>query len=98
MVCPNGASIPEQGKWLRTVVTGYFAYHAVPTNAQAVCAYQHHVLSLWRRSLERRSQKAGVTWAKMDRLAAAWLPPPHVLHPWPKDRLAVRTRGRSRMP
>jgi hypothetical protein len=25
------ASIPEQGKWLRSVMTGYFAYHAVPT-------------------------------------------------------------------
>src|SRR3954453_8030123 len=24
--------IPEQGKWLKQVVTGYFAYHAVPTN------------------------------------------------------------------
>ena len=56
------------------------------------------VLLLWRRSLERRSQKAGVTWAKMERLAAEWLPPPHVQHPWPEDRLAVRTQGRSRMP
>ena len=25
-------AIPEQGKWLKAVVTGYFAYHAVPTN------------------------------------------------------------------
>ena len=24
--------IPVQGKWLRQVVTGYFNYHAVPTN------------------------------------------------------------------
>ena len=24
--------IPEQGKWLKQVVTGYFNYHAVPTN------------------------------------------------------------------
>lgn len=63
------ASIPAQGEWLRSVVTGYFAYHAVPTNSQAICAYRHHVLLLWRRSLERRSQKARVTWAKMDRLA-----------------------------
>ena len=27
--------IPEQGKWLRQVVTGFFAYHAVPTNSRA---------------------------------------------------------------
>jgi hypothetical protein len=27
----QGKSIPEQGKWLRQVVTGFFNYHAVPT-------------------------------------------------------------------
>ncbi|MFG6443395.1 hypothetical protein ACG0Z3_22120, partial [Roseateles sp. LKC17W] len=91
-------SIAEQGRWLRSVVTGYFAYHAVPTNAQAIGAYRHHVLDLWRRSLRRRSQKDRTTWARMNRLAVEWLPPPHVLHPWPEDRLFVKTRGRSRMP
>ncbi|RLM20295.1 hypothetical protein BIY29_15395 [Brenneria alni] len=29
-------AIPEQGRWLRVVVTGYFAYHAVPTNSRAL--------------------------------------------------------------
>ena len=24
--------VPVQGAWLRGVVTGYFAYHAIPTN------------------------------------------------------------------
>ena len=28
--------IPEQGKWLRQVVTSFFAYHAVPTNSRAL--------------------------------------------------------------
>ena len=28
--------IPEQGRWLRRVVRGYFNYHAVPTNARAL--------------------------------------------------------------
>lgn len=83
-------SIAEQGRWLKSVVTGYFAYHAVPTNAQAIGAYRHHVIDLWRRSLKRRSQKDRMTWARMDRLASEWLPPPHVLHPWPEDRMAVR--------
>jgi hypothetical protein len=44
----------------------------------------------WRRWLQRRSQKAGVTWAWMDKLAAAWLPLPRVLHPWPTERFAVK--------
>jgi group II intron reverse transcriptase/maturase len=83
-------AIPEQGRWLKAVVTGYFAYHAVPTNSRALGAFRHHVLDLWRRSLRRRSQKDGMTWARMDKLAAVWLPPPHILHPWPTERFAVK--------
>ena len=40
--------IPEQGNWLRQVVTGFFAYHAVPTNSRALSAFRHHVTDLWR--------------------------------------------------
>ena len=83
-------SLAAQGRWLRSVVTGYFAYHAVPTNAQAIGTYRYHVIDLWRRSLKRRSQKDRMTWARMGRLANEWLPPPHVFHPWPEERLAVR--------
>ena len=80
----------EQGQWLRTVVAGYFAYHAVPTNARALSAFRHHVTDLWRRTLRRRSQKDNLTWDRMTRLAATWLPPPRILHPWPDQRFAVR--------
>ena len=82
--------IPVQGRWLRQVVNGYFAYHAVPTNRRALMAFRHHVTDLWRRSLRRRSQKDRLTWAQMAKLADAWLPRPHVLHPWPSARFAVR--------
>jgi RNA-directed DNA polymerase len=82
-------TIPAQGRWLKAVVTGYFAYHAVPTNFRALQAFHHHVTDLWRRTLARRSQKAGLTWERMAKLAAAWLPTPHILHPWPERRFAV---------
>jgi RNA-directed DNA polymerase len=81
--------IPEQGKWLGRVVRGYFNYHAVPTNARALHVFLHHVTDLWRRMLRRRSQKDRLTWARMMQLAAAWLPKPIILHPWPSDRFAV---------
>jgi RNA-directed DNA polymerase len=82
--------IPEQGKWLRQVVRGYFAYHAVPTNSRALGAFRYHVTDLWRRTLRRRSQKDGMTWERMNRLADAWLPKPRILHPWPDQRFAVK--------
>jgi group II intron reverse transcriptase/maturase len=83
-------SIPEQGRWLRAVVTGYFAYHAVPTNSRALSAFHHHVTDLWRRSLRRRSQRNGLTWSRMSKLVADWLPRPRILHPWPERRFAVK--------
>lgn len=83
-------ALPEQGRWLRAVVMGFFAYHAVPTNARALNAFHHYVADLWRRTLRRRSQKDKVTWNRMTQLTAAWLPPPRILHPWPDRRFTVR--------
>ena len=82
--------IPETGKWLAQIVTGYFAYHAVPTNSPALSAFRYHVLVLWHRQLCRRSQRARVLWTRMTKLADEFLPPPRVLHPWPSVRFAVR--------
>jgi RNA-directed DNA polymerase len=81
--------IPEQGKWLRRVVKGYFNYHAVPTNHRALAVFRDEIIKRWRRVLSRRSQNGALTWARMLKLAADWLPQPHPLHPWPNQRYAV---------
>ena len=82
--------IPAQGKWLKQVVTGYFNYHAVPTNGPTLTAFLFHVTNLWRRTLRRRSQKDWTTKERTARLANDWLPKPRILHPWPDARFAVR--------
>jgi RNA-directed DNA polymerase len=82
-------SIPEQGKWLRQVVAGYFNYHAVPTNTRALDVFRHRVIVGWRHVLQRRSQTASLTWQRMRQLANDWLPKPRPLHPWPSVRFAV---------
>lgn len=82
--------IAEQGKWLGAVVCGYMNYHAVPTNARSVAAFGYHVKNLWRRTLKRRSHKDGLTHERMQRIAAAYLPRPRILHPWPNARFAVK--------
>jgi hypothetical protein len=81
--------IPTQGRWLRQVVTGYFNYHAVPTNSRALAAFRCHVVTLWRRTLRRRGQRDLTTWERIARLADDWLPQPRILHPWPFARFAV---------
>ena len=83
-------SIPEQGKWLKQVVTGYFAYHAVPTNSAALVTFRDEIIVRWRRVLHRRSQKSALTWARMTKLADDWLPKPRILHLWPNQRFAVK--------
>src|SRR6478736_4670436 len=81
--------IPEQGAWLKQVVRGFFAYHAVPTNGPALGAFYYHVARIWLRTLRRRGQKDRFSWQRMQRLAADWLPQPRILHPYPDKRFAV---------
>jgi RNA-directed DNA polymerase len=83
-------TIPAQGHWLRQVVTGHFAYYAVPTNSRALSAFRHYLTDLWRRTLRRRSQKDGFTWVRMTKLADGSLPAPRILRPWPEQRFAVK--------
>ena len=82
--------IRVQGKWLGQVVRGYFAYHAVPTNERKISAFRHYVTKLWLRTLRRRSQRRGLTWERIGRLADKWLPKARTLHPRPQARFAVR--------
>jgi RNA-directed DNA polymerase len=87
--------IPEQGKWLRSVVNGHFAYYAVPTNGQSLERFRDEVTRQWRRALRRRSQRDRTNWQRMRRLVDRWLPPVRIRHAWPDERFDVRTRGRS---
>ena len=87
--------IPEQGRWLASVVRGYRAYYAVPGNRVAVASFRTQVTKLWHETLERRSQRARISWARMNRLATRWLPPARVVHPFPEVRFRATTQGRS---
>jgi hypothetical protein len=82
--------IPEQGKWLKQVLTGYFAYYAVQTNGRTLSAFRYRIIDLWRRSLQRRSQKDGTTWERITKLVNDFLPRVRNLHPSPLDRFAVK--------
>jgi RNA-directed DNA polymerase len=81
--------IDEQGRWLGTVMKGYFAYFAVPTNGPTLNAFRWHVIVRWLRSLRRRSQRHRLTWKRMFGYVDRYLPPVHVLHPWPEERFRV---------
>jgi group II intron reverse transcriptase/maturase len=83
--------IPEQGKWLRSVVGGHIRYYGVPMNGPALHRFRFQVGWRWHRALSRRSQNGRVHWDRMRRLLARWLPPARVCHPYPLRRLGVIT-------
>lgn len=59
------APIDEQGRWLSTVLRGYFAYFAVPSNSASLSAFRQQVKERWLRVLRRRSQRANLTFERM---------------------------------
>lgn len=89
--------VPVQGRRIEAMVRGYFAYHAVPTNVGRLGSFRKDVIRGWLHALRRRSQRTRLTWERMFRLAERWVPNARVLHPYPWDRFAARTQGRSRV-
>jgi group II intron reverse transcriptase/maturase len=84
-------SVPDQGRYLRAVVTGHYRYYGVPLNSRAVAAFRFAVYQLWHRTLRRRNQKRRLAWEKMSRYLARWIPYPRIHHPYPQQRLCVTT-------
>jgi len=87
--------VRETGTWFKTVLEGWYRYYAVPTAWRVLRAFRSRLGWLWRRVLNRRSQRGSVPWETMYRLIDRWLPPPRILHPYPWERLRVRTQGKS---
>ena len=81
--------IAEQGKRVWQILSGWLAYHAVPTNFRALQMFRDRVTKLWKRVLSRRSQRAQITWERMRKIATEWLPRPRIRHKWPRARFAV---------
>ena len=88
-------AVPEQGRWLASVLRGHFNYYAVPGNIDAISAFRDQVRWLWRESLRRRSQRHRMTWERYAQIASRWIPPAHIVRPYPSVAFAAGTQGRS---
>ena len=83
-------AVPDQGRWLASVINGHMNYYAVPGNGKAIRTFREEATRFWRMALRRRSQKTRLTWERMERLARHWLPRPRTVHPFPEQRFAAR--------
>lgn len=83
--------VPQVGKWLASVVDGHCRYYGVPMNFTALWRFRSEVVRHWHCVLCKRSQRGRITWDRMKRLAASYLPVARVCHPYPLRRLGVVT-------
>jgi hypothetical protein len=78
--------VASVGEWLRSVVLGYYRYHAVPGNIDRLNVFAQRLRRLWRLILIRRSQRGRVRWDRLAAIFDHWIPAPRVLHPYPLER------------
>lgn len=75
--------IEYQQKRLASRLTGYYNYHGIICNYDALAKLFRGVRRAWRYWLSRRSQRAKLTWRTFDRLERLFpLPPPRIVHYW----------------
>jgi RNA-directed DNA polymerase len=81
------ADIVEVGRWLKTVVNGWYQYYAVPGNSHCLRQFREAVQVLWLQVLRRRSQRGRhFTWETFAKVCKCWIPSPKILHPYPDAR------------
>jgi len=83
-------STRNTAKWLKSVVQGYFNYHAVPRNEDRMKTFRHEVSRMWMWQLRRRSQRSRWTWDKFKEKLGNLLPEVKALHPYPEVRFALQ--------
>ena len=81
--------VPEVGRWLGSVVQGYFNYFGVPGNNYRLGSFRREISRAWRRMLQRRSQKHHLSWERFNKLIDRYIPPYRNTHPYPEQRFNV---------
>jgi RNA-directed DNA polymerase len=79
--CVSAERIADTGSWLRSVVQGYFNYHAVPGNFRALQTFRRELARAWLEALRRRSQRHRFPWERFCSILDRYLPLPRILHP-----------------
>jgi hypothetical protein len=77
--------VVQTGAWLKSVLNGYYQYHAVPGNLTVLKRFRRQVARYWFHALGQRSQRRP-TWEKLGKLFDQWLPAPEVVHDFPDAR------------
>lgn len=80
--CRSNRHLPVREQWrtLEQKLRGHFGYYGIPGNYDALHRFCEGVKRAWRGWLNRRSQKAKMTWDRMSKLLQRYpLPRPRIL-------------------
>jgi len=76
-------AIREQQKALGQKLRGHYGYYGITGNFRAIALFCRKTIALWRRWLNRRSQRRHMPWKRMRLLLERYpLPPPRIAHPF----------------
>jgi hypothetical protein len=73
-------SVVEQQRSLNLKLRGHYGYYGITGNFRALRRFQHEAQAVWRKWLNRRSQRARMDWARFTALLKRYaLAPPRVV-------------------
>ena len=76
-------SVREQWQVLSQKLRGHYGYFGIIGNSDCIVSFFERVKRLWRKWLDRRSQRSGMNWERMNRLLERYsLPPPRIRQPY----------------
>ena len=74
--------VRAQQRALGQKLRGHFGYFGIRGNSDAISRFLHEVTGVWRKWLNRRSQRASMPWERMHRLLERYpLPKPRITRP-----------------
>lgn len=83
--------VPDQHRWLVSVLRGHANYYGVPGNSRALKSFRNELRNEWHRQLQRRSQRARWSNEKHNRFDQKFpIPALQIAHPYPPDRFFSR--------
>jgi RNA-directed DNA polymerase len=81
--------VNDLGRWLRSVVQGYYNYFGVPGNKASLESFRSEICRSWHKVLRRRGNKKPTTWRRIRELIRCWIPSTRIVHPFPNQRWRV---------
>jgi len=81
--CRKARHLPVRAQHRQMVrkLRGHFSYFGITGNGDALARFRHQATRIWRKWLNRRSQRARMPWKKFNRLLQRYpVPPPVVVH------------------